>query len=163
MDFNLVQNQMNRERANNAAYAAFAAALEDENWPGFAAWMAKAAADEWSHYLKFRDYLIDRLQKPVLAALEAPPNMDASNPVPLFRAALELERENTKSIVALNAMSEAGEDDIEDALFETWLIWGLDEQRNSERELTDAVLELSRVENDPAGLLALDREYQEKG
>lgn len=151
--FDALQDQYNKERNNEQVYAAFAAALEAVNWPGFAAWMERASADEREHSRRFRDYLIDRNQIPVLRALPEPPNMDGNDPRPLFAAALQLERDNTMSITAIEELAETMDDD----QTETFLIWAIDEQTKSERELVDILLELGRVDN--TGLVILDREY----
>jgi len=151
--FDALQDQYNKERMNEQVYAAFSAALEAANWPGFAAWMLSASADERDHSKKFRDYLIDRNQSPALSALAAPPLMDGNDPRPFFQAALNLERENTASITALEELAETLDDD----QTEMFLIWAIEEQTKSERELVDALLELNRADN--TGLLMLDREY----
>lgn len=154
--FDALNDQFNKERMNEQVYAAFAAALEASNWPGFAAYMLDQSAQERGHSKKFRDYLIDRNQMPVLKELAAPLLMDGSDPRPFFQAALDLERENTTSIKALEELAEALDDD----QTELWLIWAIDEQTASEREFVDSILELNRVDN--TGLLMLDREYGEK-
>ena len=150
-----LQAQMNKERVNHAQYAAFAAELEAANWPGFAEWMRKASEDEWNHHKKFRDHLIDRNQVPVYTALPAPVSIaTAENPFPFFEAALQLEQDNTASILALDALAES------DVQTKVWLIWAVEEQTLSERELTDSLLEMRRARG--SGMLILDREYGEK-
>lgn len=153
----LLQAQFNKERMNAQVYQAFANALESENWPGFAAWMRKASADELIHAGKFADYLIARNEIPTSTALEAPPSMDGNNPVPFFQASLELEKANTASILAIEDQSDEEDDEQTDVFLYSWAI---EEQTRSERELVDAILELKRV--GPDGLLILDREYGER-
>lgn len=153
MDFTEWQNQMNKERGNHAQYYDFAQSLEASNWQGFAAWMRQAAADELTHSGKFADYLIARNQTPVCTALPEPQHLDGNNPVPFFSAALDLERANTASILAL---LDASDGQSADFLYS----WAVGEQTKSERELIDALLELQRV--GPDGLLILDREFSEK-
>lgn len=154
--FDALQKQMNKERQNAAEYSAFAAALEAENWPGFAHYFEKAAEDETSHFKLFRDYLIDRNETPVLAALAAPMLMDGNQPLTFFQQALKLERENTALILAIEEVAEA----LDDGQTEDWIIPVVNEQTRSERELVDALLELGR--QDMTGLLMLDREYGNK-
>lgn len=149
-----LNKQMNKERANAAQYAAFATALEAENWSGFAAWMENASNEEMEHYHKFRDHLIALNVRPVLSMLEAPALMDGGNPLPLFQAALQLERDNTDAIIALEKMAnEEGDCQTESLLYN----WAIPEQTKSVRDLVDRVLEMSR--QDAAGLFILDREY----
>jgi len=156
MIFDTLQAQMNKERMNAAQYAAFAACLDAANWPGFAAWMRKASADELVHASKFEAYLIDRNQTPVYEALDKPNALDGAQPVSFFQAALILEQMNTASILAIDAEAEA----VDDCQTEVFLIDWIAEQTRSEREITDALLELRRV--DATGLLMLDREYASK-
>jgi ferritin len=153
----LLQEQFNKERMNAQVYESFANCLESYNWPGFAAWMRKASADELTHAARFAGYLIDRNQKPISTALEAPPEMSGDNPLPFFQAALQLEQENTKSILAIEDQSDAEDDEQTDVFLYSWAIA---EQTRSERELVDALLELNRV--GPDGLIILDREYGER-
>ena len=153
----LLQEQFNKERMNAQVYESFANCLESYNWPGFAAWMRKAAADELTHADKFAGYLIDRNQTPRSTALYAPPEMTGENPIPFFQAALLLEQENTKSILAIEDQSDAEDDEQTDVFLYSWAIA---EQTSSERELVDALLELHRV--GPDGLIILDREYGER-
>jgi ferritin len=149
-----LQSQMNKERMNNAQYSAFAAALDAANWPGYSHFMQKASEDEATHAKKFQDFLIDRNQVPIYSALSAPIPLAGDNPIPFFESALLLEQENTISILAIDAIAES------DPQTEVWLIWAIEEQTNSERELTDCLLELRRCKG--SGLLILDREYLEK-
>ena len=151
-----LQDQMNKERMNAQQYAALAGYLDAENWPGFSKWMLKASEDELTHFHKFESYLIDRNAAPFYTALDVPIRLDGSVPLPLFEAALKLEQENTVSILALDELADEDMDEQTD----TFLIWAIDEQTKSERELVDAILELGRV--DATGLLILDREYGEK-
>jgi ferritin len=156
MSLKQINAQMNKERQNSAQYAAFADALESVNWPGFAAWMRKSAAEELEHYCKFSDYLIDRNFTPIHTALDAPQKLDGEKPLPIFEAALALEVENTKTILSLEEAADNEKDGQTCAFLYTWAI---PEQTSSVRDLTDRVKELSRQE--AAGLLLLDREYGE--
>lgn len=154
--FDALQAQYNKERMNEQVYASFASALEAANWPGFAAWFADQSAQERGHSQKFRDFLIDRNQVPQLTALDAPLTFDGNAPLQFFQAALDLEKQNTRSILDLEELAES----LDDGQTEDWIIWAIQEQTESERALVDALLELGRV--DATGMLMLDREYGEK-
>lgn len=147
-----INNQMNKERMNAAQYDSFADAFESANWPGFAKWMRQSANEEREHYQKFADYLIARNFNPIHTSLAVPEKLDGDSPLSIFQSALKLEEENTDSINAL--MPDADEQT-------KALLYGffIPEQTKSVRDLFDRVLEMKRVENDPAGMLALDREY----
>jgi ferritin len=80
-------------------------------------------------------------------------NMDGDQPLPLFQAAYSLEQNNTVLINKLAEMAEVEDDE----QTESWIIWAIEEQTRSIKDLYDRVLEMSR--QDSAGLLMLDREY----
>lgn len=148
-----LNEQMNKERQNSAQYAAFAAALEAAGWHGFAAWMERASGEEAEHYKRFRDHLIDLNYIPMLSALEAPVNA-GNAPLALFEAALQLERDNTASIIALEEVADTEDDEQTESMLYNWAI---PEQTKSVRDLVDRVMELSRVGAD--GLIILDERY----
>jgi ferritin heavy chain len=148
-----LNTQMNNERMNAAQYDSLSAALENSAWSGFAKWMREAANDERMHYQKFEAYLIARGYAPQHTALPVPMNMDGDQPLPLFQAAYSLEQNNTVLINKLAEMAEVEDDE----QTESWIIWAIEEQTRSIKDLYDRVLEMSR--QDSAGLLMLDREY----
>ena len=142
--------QVTAERQNEAFYWQAALNLEAQAWDGFAEWMKKASGEEKEHAEKFAAFLIER---------NADVNLDALSPVDAsrlsvlghFTAALEAERENTARLNRLYALCVA-ENDYDAAL---WLQWALREQAVSEKELTDHITRLHRVDNN-AALLELD-------
>lgn len=162
MDFTPVQAQMSAEWRNHAAYASMAAKLYAAKWDGFASHFEKLSGEELEHYKMFRDYLIDRQQIPALMALEVPPIPNQYTPLDCLRMAYALEKANTASIFALDAMSEENEGDAEREFLETFLIPLKNEQRQSERDASDSVIEVGRVSNDPAGMELMNDRYGER-
>jgi ferritin len=145
--------QMNKERLNHATYRAMSCNLESVNWSGSARWMKHASDEEQEHSDKFAAYLIDRNWLVQYDQLPPPVVPMGDDLVAYFTAALGLEQENTESIKTLYFQAENEEDPQTCA----WLIWAIEEQTRSERELVDILLELQRV--DKTGWTLLDAKY----
>lgn len=137
-----LNDQLTLERQNAAIYDALAAALDVVNWPGSSAWMKKSANEEREHADKFSAYIVDRFGVPVFSALDGC-NVPTSNDlIDYFAAALLREQATTEAIKTLNFMAEENED----CQTEAFLIWALEEQTKSEREISDFLLQLRRMD-----------------
>ena len=153
-----LQSQLTLERQNAAIYDALSASLDNVNWSGSATFMKKSADEERTHAQKFTDYLVDRNCVPIYAALGPCPVLEDDDLVIYFQAALDREKLTTLAIKTLyqDAANDATGPDSQTQQF---LLWFLAEQTASERELTDAMLELNRSDNN--GRLILDERYGE--
>jgi ferritin len=150
------QEQMNRERLNAATYDHIAGIMETIPWDGFAKWCRKAAAEEFEHYRKFNDFLVDRNCTPKVVSTPEPSSPSFTLPA-MFAAIMKLETENTTCIEELVTYTKnAGDEDAEN-----WLIWALEEQRNAEREIKDIINQIKLAGDNYAALLALDEKYGE--
>jgi ferritin len=136
-----LKDQLTLERQNAAAYDALAASLDVAHWPGSAAWMRKAAQEEREHAQKFTDYIVDRNEIPVFAALEEAITVNG-DPPEHFRMALDREQTTTESIKALYYLAEADEDPQTCA----FLQWFLLEQTASERAISDILKTIGRLD-----------------
>jgi ferritin len=155
-----LQNQITRERTNEATYLAIANRFEGLNLDGFAAWARKAAREESDHAQRFTDYLIDRNGAPVTAPLSGvnAPMADMSTAgALLFGMALQVEQANTEAIKTLHALADEA-DDPQTCVF---LIWALEEQTHAERELTTLIAKAQFAQACPAAVLSLDHELGE--
>ena len=161
---NDMQKQFILERTNEQYYRALASAADVVNWPGASAYFENAANDEQSHAKRVRDYIIDRNETPVFDALEAIPEIDGNDYIGMFKLALKRENITTAS---LQAKAQAADD--EDVDFQTvaFLLssqgdWPgyLVEQTQSERELTDYILQISRL--GPDGIQLFDNALLEQ-
>jgi ferritin len=150
----VLNEQLTMERQNAAIYDALSAALDVVNWAGSAAWMKKSANEEREHADKITAYIIDRFGVPVFAALEGCQCPSGDNLVDYFEAALQRERQTTEAIRTLNYIAE----EAEDCQTEAFLIWFLEEQTKSEREISDLLLLLRRL--DKTGFLLFDKELK---
>ena len=153
-----LQQQITRERQNEAVYLAVAHRFDVLNLTGFAAWSRKAAREEAEHAQRFADYVIDRNAAPQVQPLGGvipPIPLDMlSAPALLVAVALQTEINNTESIKTLYSLAE----EADDPQTCVWLIWAIEEQTSAERELTTLLARCKLAENDAAAVLQLDRE-----
>jgi ferritin len=150
---NALNQQLNMERENAAIYDALSASLNAVNWDGSARFMKRSADEERTHAQKFSDYLVDMNQTPVYDALPGCPSLEEDDLVVYFQAALQREKMTTAAILMLHRQA----DEEMDGQTCQFLLWFLEEQTASERELTDCLLELKRSTND--GRILLDQKY----
>lgn len=157
---NTLQQQIARERYNEAVYVTLANALEVLNLDGFAKFMHDAAAEEAEHARKFSAYVIDRNAAPITYPLNAytaaPADMLTAGTV-YFQAALDLEIANTEAIKTLYTLAE----EADDPQTCVWLIWAIEEQTSAERELTELRARVTFAQGCPAAILAMDHELGE--
>lgn len=146
--------QMNKERQNAAAYDALSAQADVVAWLGTSAWMKKAANEEREHFQAFCDFIVDVNGVPKFSEL-LPCGAPQSDNLPEFYAeALRLEKENTEAIKALHYLAE----ETEEPQACVFLIPYIAEQTRSERELTDTVTILQRM--DKTGWYVFDKEIK---
>lgn len=147
-----LQAELTRERQNAAVYGAMGASLSAVNWPGSAAFMRKSAGEEMEHARKFEDYLIDRGAFPEYGPLQECACLDSVDLVEYFAVALEVEQATTKAILAICKLA-----DEKDEMTEQFLLWFIEEQRRSERDLVDTLQELERYDGSAVGYKLFDR------
>ena len=145
-----LQNQLTLERQNAAAYRALADSAANVNWPGTENFMRQASSEEQEHADKVAAYLVDRGVRPLYGPLAGEAGLEIDNLPTYYAAALNVERVTTAALVDLREIAE----DQDDPQTCTFLIPLLDEQTQAERELTDALLTLNRV--DYTGWLVFD-------
>lgn len=137
-----LNDQLTMERQNAAIYDACASALNVVNWPGTSAWMKKSADDERNHADKFAAYIVDRFGVPVYSALNGCACPMGDDLVSHFQFVLDREQLTTEAIKTLYYMAE--QDEEPDVC--RFLLWFLEEQTKSEREIQDFLLTLRRMD-----------------
>lgn len=147
-----LNKQYTQERSNAAAYRSMTWELDAANWLGSSIWMNKSSREEEEHAEKIAAYLIDQNSIPVLDALEAIPLLGSPDLAQYFSHALELEKSNTELLKVLYFEAERAED----AATCIFLQWFITEQVSSERELTDIIQMLQRLDNN--GRVFYDKE-----
>lgn len=149
-----LNNQLTMERQNAAIYDALSAALDVVFWDGSSKWMKKSADEEREHADKFAAYIVDRMGEPVYSSLDGCNCPTGDNLVDFFSAALAREQMTTEAIKTLYFMSE----DAEDPQTCQFLHWFLEEQTKSEREISDYLILLKKL--DKTGMYLFDKELE---
>ena len=148
-----LNKQITDELYASHLYLAMAAYFESQALPGFAHWMRVQSDEERAHALRVIDMVVNRGGDIVIQGIEAPsPRM--GKPLAVFENALAHEQEVTQMIHNLYALAEKENDYTTQAELQ----WFLVEQVEEERVTGDIVQQLKRVQDDPSGLMMLDRE-----
>lgn len=153
-----LNDQIQKEFASSYLYLAMAAQFDDENLPGFAAWMKAQAAEEHGHGMKIYGYLGDHGARVVLQTLEAPPK-DFGTPKEVFEKVLAHEQKVTGSINQLYELALKEKDYATQA----FLQWFITEQVEEEKTAGDILAQLEAVEAHKHALIILDRHMASRG
>jgi ferritin len=102
-------SQIAKERDASVVYESLAIWCSANDYPGFAEFFRKQAAEERTHVEKFVKHLLDRGEKPVLGALAAPPSEFGGLP-DIAKAALAHEESNTRGVVETLEAARAASD-----------------------------------------------------
>jgi ferritin len=70
---NALNKQLNAELYSGYLYLSMATYFESIDLPGFASWNKDHAHEEFTHAMKFYDYLVSRGEQVILGEIEAPP------------------------------------------------------------------------------------------
>lgn len=149
-----LNRRFNEEQSASQEYLAMAGWCESQNLRGFAAFMRRQSDEERMHALKFFDHIIDRGGVVHVDALAAP-NLSFDSALSVFRAALERERANTRSINECYRL--AAEQN--DYATQTFLHWFINEQVEEEQWAEEAVGLLETAGDNRSALLMLDNRY----
>jgi len=154
---NALNDQINMEMSSAYLYLAMAAALEDQNLPGFAQWMKLQYQEEVSHAMRLFDYVADRGGRIMLGAIDKPP-VEFGSPTETFQKVLDHERKVTASIHKLYEL--AGEQ--KDYATQIQLQWFIDEQVEEEKTAEEILNQLKMVGAKPHLVFMLDRKLGER-
>lgn len=152
---NEMNDQINAEFWSAYLYLSMSAWFTQENLPGFANWMHVQYQEEMSHAMKMFRYIHERGGKVVLKAID-PVTTSWKSASEAFNDTLNHERKVTSLINGL--MDTAHE--LRDYATINFLNWYIDEQVEEEANVENIFHKLKMVENDPAALYALDKEYE---
>ena len=141
------------EHAAALSYLAMASFFEDRNLPGFASWMRAQAEDELAHAMRFFDFIHQKGGRVRVSAIPEP-RQNWESPLEVFRHAHEQECEVTKRIHGLVDLALSESDHATNA----FLQWFVTEQVEEENTASEICHKFELIEDNPVGLLALDRE-----
>ncbi|MBK1832257.1 ferritin [Verrucomicrobiaceae bacterium R5-34] len=146
-----INEQINQELTASYNYLGMSTYFDVENLDGFANWMMMQSDEEKVHAMRLLQYLQDRGGKVVLNTIPSP-ETGYSNPLQVFKKALDTEIENTRSINKLYELALK----LNDHATKSHLQWFLDEQVEEEKSIEDIIALLDRIGDDSAGLLYLN-------
>ena len=134
-------------------YLAMAIWLSEHDLPGFSKWMRQQSADELMHAQRIIDHLIERDQKVILPAIDAPPNTWKGAEA-LCAHVMKNEQEVTASINNLYAMAEKAKDRPATVMLQ----WFVTEQMEEEAAARALLGRIRLAGNSGVGLLMIDQE-----
>lgn len=149
----VINDQINYEFYSQNVYLAMSSYCFSIDLNGFANFFRVQAEEERFHAMKFFDYIIQMNGRVLIDSIAAPRN-DFENPLDLFKAALQYERNNTKRIYNILDIST---EEREHATI-SFLKWFVDEQVEEESTMLNIIKKLERIGDDSAALYMLDTE-----
>ena len=149
--------QITLEFHASLVYRQLAIEMEIHDLPGMAGWLRAQADEEIVHANKFIDHVADRDNHPRIGTQGAP-QVSATTPLEVFRAALEHEAKVSESIRALYRLAEA-EGDLDSRPLLNWFI---EEQIEEEATVRELIGRLEMINDDGPGLLRLDAELSSR-
>jgi len=150
-----INAQIAKERDASVVYESLSIWCATKDYPGFAEFFSKQAAEEREHAEKLVHHLVERGATPVLGALDAPPAKFAAL-IDVARAALAHEESNTRGVnTTLEVASAEG-----DYPAQVMLSWFVSEQVEEEAWANRMVTILTRLTGEGA-LYNLDRHIVE--
>ena len=148
-----MNDQIRKEFESAYIYLSMAAWMEDQNLPGFAAWLRLQAREESTHAMKIFDHLIDRGCWVELQPLAGPPT-DFKSSLHIFQEVKKHEEKVTKSINDLYGLAL----DDRDYASQVFIQWFITEQVEEEKNSSQVLESVRRVGDNQAALVMLDRE-----
>lgn len=148
-----MNEQIKNELFSAYLYLSMASFFEEKNLPGFAHWMRVQAQEEQEHALKFFDFIHDRGGKITLLPIEQP-KAEWKSALDAFNDAYEHEQLVTGMI---NKIYETALEQ-KDYPSQIMLQWFIDEQVEEEKNASDIVEQLKRIEERGTAILMLDHE-----
>jgi ferritin len=147
-----INDQINKEFYSSYLYLAMAAHFDSHALPGFAKWMKIQASEEWSHGMRFYDYLTEVGATVELAGIAQPP-VKFGTPKEIFQQVYEHEQNVTSSINSIYELAKAEND----PKTELMLHWFINEQVEEEKNDRDILDRLEQAGNNAFGLMFLDQ------
>lgn len=148
-----LNKQLNRELYSSYLYLSMAAYFESINLKGFAHWLKVQVEEEKEHAMKFFDFILERGEKVILEAIEAP-KTDWESPVEAFKDVYEHEKKITSYIHNIIELARQHKD----YPTEVFLQWFVSEQVEEEAQALEIYNKLQLAKNSPGALFALDHQ-----
>jgi ferritin len=147
-----MNDQIRKEIESAYLYLSMAAHFEAGNWPGFAQWMKVQNQEEWTHAMKFFEFIHTRGGRVTLLPIAQPPSEFKSH-LAIFEQTLAHEKQVTASIHRLYEMAI----EQKDYASQVFLQWFVNEQVEEEKNAAALVETLKAVGDKPSTLIYLDK------
>ena len=149
--------QIKLEFESSFVYLQMGGDFELRSLPGFSHWMRLQSSEEYTHAMKFINFVLERGGRLELLALDKPAPTPATV-VEAFEAALRHEQRVTKAIHDLYAQALEERDYASLPLLQ----WFVNEQTEEEATVSTILDRLRMVGEDRTGILFLDRELGQR-
>jgi ferritin len=153
-----INDQIKNEFYSAYLYLAMAAHCEASNLPGFAQWLKVQSHEEWTHGMKFFEFLNDRGGRVTLHAISQPP-ATYKTVLGIFEHVLEHEQKVTACINKLYELALQERDYPTQAMLQ----WFITEQVEEEKNATQIVEQLKMIPEKGGALLFIDRHIGKRG
>lgn len=150
---NVLNEQVNKEFYSAYLYLSMSAYFSDLGLLGFANWMRIQAQEESAHASLIYDFLIDRGEKVILKAIDAPKHT-WNNPLDVMEEVLEHEMYVTSLINNIVTVAE----EVKDRATMSYMNWFIDEQVEEEANAQDIISKLKLIGEDKSALYLLDKD-----
>lgn len=148
-----INKQLNAELYSGYMYLSMAAYFESIDLAGFANWSRLHAQEEFTHGMKFYDYLVSRGARVTLTQIEGPPT-EWESAIAVFDHVYQHEQVVTGLINDLVDLTIS----LKDHATNNFLQWFIAEQVEEEETANGVLQRLKLAGDDSAALLMLDKE-----
>jgi len=152
-----LNHQVNAELWSSYLYLSISYDMDNKGYEGIALWFALQAKEEFAHATRFMKFIGEMDGKVGLMPIDKV-KQEWSAPKEAFEETLQHEKVVTQKIH--NLMDLAIE--LKDYATQSMLKWFIDEQVEEEDSARKILEKFNRVENNPAGLYALDKELGQR-
>ena len=149
----ILNEQVNKELYSAYLYLSMSAYFSDLGLLGFANWMRVQFQEEQAHAMFIYDFLIDRGEKVILKAIDAPPN-SWNGPLNVMEEVLKHEVYVTGLINNVVTVAE----EVKDRATMSYMNWFVDEQVEEEANAQDIISKLKLIGDDKSALYLLDKD-----
>jgi ferritin len=154
----LLNKQVNAEFYSSFLYLSMASWFEFENLPGIASWMKIQAKEEHEHGMKIFNHILERGEKVVLEAIQAPP-ASYSSAEAVFKKVVEHERHVTELIHKIVGLAR----EEKDYATESFLDYFVKEQVEEEAQAKLIYEQVKMLGSSKGSLLMLDHRLGKRG
>ena len=153
-----LNRQINAELWSAYLYLSMSYDMDTKGYEGMAAWFDLQAKEEFEHATRFGKFIGERGGKVLLTPIEAV-KQEWNSPKDAFEDTLQHEKVVTGKIYDLMDLAI----ELKDYATQNMLKWFVDEQVEEEDAVRKILDTLTRIENSPAGLYALDKQLGKRG